>query len=855
MSAPDSFMEDRDTAAAPGWSLIDSIGDGICVTDSRGVLMFCNASLAGWIAKPATALLGTDIFALFEPNARTELRQHHAAVIAMKQVRRASVRVLHPCFCARAVLRPLEQPWGGLASAGHPAGHVVWCFADITHAAWDCCFEPAMYAADVGFWQIDIPTGEVHWWNDWCACLDLDPCLGPDHVATWNAANHPDDQQYNARYQAVIEGRAEQYEAEYRHRTRSGSWRWLVSRGRVAARDRDGRALLVAGVVIDIDARKRAELALRKAEERYQIAVDAAQLPVWEHDVRADVVKGNVYWHRNLGYDLTEEQASQRAETWLSDIHPEDAERMAYLGLQPSGSSGFYETEFRMKTRTGEYKWLLDRGRITLRDAHGEPLKLSGISLDIDSRKRMELALRDSEARLETAVWGSELGLWDWNLETDALLWLSDWPTRYGIGTDPRTSHVEWLARMHPADRPRYAEDNRLLIEGSKTSAQSDYRILSPDGVWRWVNVRTRVIERSAAGRARRLVGACIGVDARRRAEQLLRTQAIILETMREAVALIDPEGLIEFTNPAFDRMFGHAPGALAGMSVFPLLNLRKHDNPKLSPIEGAMRRFNGRTGKRDALFRRRDGSRFAGEAILAKIELNGEKKGLIVIQDVSERKELEREIIEIANRERRRLGSDLHDGLGQELTGISLMLRSLAKNLSTAARPGAPEIDEIIALVNHAIRTARTMALGLSPVTLAHGGLLAALETLVSWSRENYAIDVRLRLMLRSELIVTEAMATHLYLIAQESINNAVKHGSARAVTITLSTNQSIVILTIVDDGVGVSTPLRSTGMGVKIMEYRAGMIGGTFQIKRRQKGGTRIRCVCPQASNEADP
>ena len=104
--------------------------------------------------------------------------------------------------------------------------------------------------------------------------------------------------------------------------------------------------------------------------------------------------------------------------------------------------------------------------------------------------------------------------------------------------------------------------------------------------------------------------------------------------------------------------MFGREPGAILGTSVFTLLNRRRHHSPPLPAIEAALRRWNGRTGNRDVLFRRGDGSGFVGQAIAATIELGGAKKSLVVIQDVSERKELEREIIEIANRERRRLGS-----------------------------------------------------------------------------------------------------------------------------------------------------------------------------------------------------
>jgi signal transduction histidine kinase len=260
------------------------------------------------------------------------------------------------------------------------------------------------------------------------------------------------------------------------------------------------------------------------------------------------------------------------------------------------------------------------------------------------------------------------------------------------------------------------------------------------------------------------------------------------------------------------------------------------------------------RGGKREMLFRRRDGSQFAGEVLSAEVELSGEKKILIVVQDVSERKQLESEIVEIANQERRRLGADLHDGLGQELTGISLMLRSLAKRNAVTAFESAPELNEIIALVNHAIQSARKMALGISPVTLERGGLLPALQTLVVWSRTSYNVHVHLHLSVRSPLLISESAAAHLYLIAQEAINNAVRHGQSRSIAVTLRTNRALVSLAITDDGIGIArNPARGAGMGLKLMEYRSAVIGGVLGIKCLPGGGTRIRSVCPQDAGAA--
>jgi signal transduction histidine kinase len=218
--------------------------------------------------------------------------------------------------------------------------------------------------------------------------------------------------------------------------------------------------------------------------------------------------------------------------------------------------------------------------------------------------------------------------------------------------------------------------------------------------------------------------------------------------------------------------------------------------------------------------------------------------------REVTERKTLKAEILEIADNERRRLSADLHDGLGQELTGISLMLRGLSMR---APRDVHLELDQIIGLVNRTIQRVHDLALGISPVAVRRGDLEPALKRLTTWFRDNYGVEVRLRTMTHRPLLVQESAAAHLYLIAQEAINNAIKHGHARSVTVKLRTSMDLAHLSIADDGVGLSDDrLRGDGLGLKIMEYRAAMIGAHMQIKRLRNGGTRLRIVCPRISTE---
>ena len=258
----------------------------------------------------------------------------------------------------------------------------------------------AVWGSDIGLWE-STAAGNVRWFNSWCERFGIDPCIGHDGLERWLERVHPDDiDAYLDMGRPHWHDIADHYVIEFRIRNRNGDWRWIHERGKVTARNSNGTMELYAGVCIDIDAQKRTELALRKAEDRYELAINAARLPVWEYDAATDVVKGNTYWYQTLGYELTADEVRQRTETWLSDIHPDDLPAQQHFivgaGTDSTDSTDFYQSEFRIRVATGEYKWLLDRGRVIERAADGMPLKAVGISLDIDAQKRMESDLRAS---------------------------------------------------------------------------------------------------------------------------------------------------------------------------------------------------------------------------------------------------------------------------------------------------------------------------------------------------------------------------------------------------------------------------------------------------------------------------
>lgn len=222
---------------------------------------------------------------------------------------------------------------------------------------------------------------------------------------------------------------------------------------------------------------------------------------------------------------------------------------------------------------------------------------------------------------------------------------------------------------------------------------------------------------------------------------------------------------------------------------------------------------------------------------------------------DVSERKQLERAVLQAVNREQYRIGNDLHDGLGQELTGIALMLRGLAGRMASEYPPLLPEIEGITRLVSNAIESTRALARGLSPVNLERGGLVDALQSLARHASELYGVPTVFTHRLQGHRPLNPELANHLYRIAQEAVRNAVQHGGAQSIKLHLSVVRTKVRLSITDDGRGLPPQaMEAAGMGLKIMRYRARMLGGEVRFEPVEPRGARVVCECPFEAADGD-
>ncbi len=207
--------------------------------------------------------------------------------------------------------------------------------------------------------------------------------------------------------------------------------------------------------------------------------------------------------------------------------------------------------------------------------------------------------------------------------------------------------------------------------------------------------------------------------------------------------------------------------------------------------------------------------------------------------------------LLEMSAREQRRIGVDLHDNLGQHLTGTAFMSKALQQRLEARGLPEAVEAGKIVTLVNKAIEKTRELSRGLAPVVSGADGLMASLQRLAE-EVENF-FSVSCRFVCDVPFLLDDVVAgTHLFHIAQEAVNNAIKHGRATRIIVALSALGDSGRLSIEDNGVGIpNVPTPTSGMGLHIMGYRAGMIGGSLEVTREPNGtGTVVKCSFPMRS-----
>lgn len=236
------------------------------------------------------------------------------------------------------------------------------------------------------------------------------------------------------------------------------------------------------------------------------------------------------------------------------------------------------------------------------------------------------------------------------------------------------------------------------------------------------------------------------------------------------------------------------------------------------------------------------------------------------IIRDITEQRRLQSEILRAVSEEQRRIGQDLHDTAGQDLAGMAYLIKSHIASLQEMINRGASPVaskswmnSELVTMqqtsdaINDLQHKIRTVIRGLAPVDVHARGLMAALTDLTAGIRELHR--VRCEFQCHSPILIGDnLLATHLYRIVQEAINNGLRHGGATEIFVSLEQDGDGTLLTVHDNGCGINSEesTENGGFGLQIMAYRANLIGAKFSIQSGENGGTTVSCRLPQLESD---
>jgi two-component system, LuxR family, sensor kinase FixL len=625
--------------------------------------------------------------------------------------------------------------------------------------------------------------------------------------------------------------------------TSDGERKWLYVSTFPVSDPQTGVVTGMLGSAYDITTRKLAEQAVRESEAVLRAVTE--NTPDWLFLVDESLCVR--FMNRPFGPYRAEDVLGRSLLEFIPEAHRSKLEGL-YRGVLATGQPARFEVRYPVSNNTlSDYEH-----RVVAVIDGGVVRSLTVAVTDVTDRNRAESALRESRTTLQTVAASSAdwLALFDRRRQCVFL-------NRAMHGVPPEGwigAPVEDFAP--PSDRA-YMHEIFEHVMNTGEPRDFDQVIIDPKRGPRYLELRVRAVQADG-----RIFGAVVNITevTERHAQQdALRTQGKILETMREGVVLIDATThLITLTNATFDKMFGYQALELMGRSIDPLFSMpalqRKRFERTLRDNSEA-----GEVMPVEFECSRKDRSRFVASCVITPLRISGSDRWLAVLNDVTERKRLEREIIEISNREQQRIGSDLHDGLGQDLTGIALMLRGVSAQLRKEGSAARPDVEEVIGLVNNAIENTRSLARGLSPVSGERGGLAAALQNLAARASERYGVRVEFNANFDEPLRLSETSATHVYRIVQEALTNVIRHSRATDVSINLETVSGELHLRVDDNGQGFERPPPDSpgGLGLKIMRYRAQMLGGDLILESGTNGGASVRCSCPLdgAGMETDP
>lgn len=740
----------------------------------------------------------------------------------------------------------------------------------------------AVENAGDGMWHWDLKTGRVQYSDHWKKMLGHEPHEIGDDYSEWEKRVHPDDLAgVLEQVHAHLVSHLPTYSVEFRMRCKDGSWKWILARGMVTSRDAKDRPLHVIGTHTDISA-------WRLAQQRESSVLRLILQGVPQQEIYNAIVR-------------SVEEAQPRLICCLFLL--DEKTSVLRIAAGPSLPKSYREIVDGMEAKLGTASCgrVIHSGERVItrevtkdpawRDHHGacekagivscwaEPVRSGSgailgalacyqeqphvpgaaelatveaaaqlVAMAVDHHRVLS-SLRQSEERYAQALIGSTDGLWDWNMLSDEVYLSPRWKEMLGYADHelPSSRQESFVNRLHPDDVPcvKKVLENHLM---QHLPYQVEFRLRTKDGPYRWYIARGKA-RRDAHGRPVQMTGTISDIDDRKRAEeQLIQSQRFNQAVLDQTTALIlvmDLKGCFTHVNKAVISLLGHPIKKLIGKTPWEAGMLDPEEVPR------SMERFQnllyGR-GNPPVVLRVHGYLRGIFHVEIQSAPLRGPdgmvERIIITGTDITERLRLEQEVIRVAEEEQATIGHNLHDGVGQTLTGIYSLNQFLESELQGAQKQSAARIGE---LIQQAVAEVRRMSHGLSPLSVRHRGLTGGLRLLAEMVNTDFRVETHCEIDSDVSLDDPEFEA-NLYRIAQEAVNNALRHGKPRMLLIKLRRiSDTHAELSVSDDGGGMRRQRKSAGIGLRVMGYRASLIGAELKIDSKHRKGVTITCRFP--------
>ncbi len=705
----------------------------------------------------------------------------------------------------------------------------------------------AMRATTDGLWEWNLVTGETYLSPRWKQMLGFDEAepMGKDQESFLSRL-HPDDwPRVQAARKAHFE-RRDPYQVELRLCTKSGEYHWFLTRGE-ADWNESGEPVRMTGTISDISDRKKAEQALLASEQRFRAVFEQAAVGVAEMETATGRFLSVNQRICEINQRSREEmlKMSFKELTSAEDL-PRSLQRMAEL---KSGKIRSYNLEKRNVLPDGTLTWV----NLTVSPMWlpGEtPLRHVAVVEDITERKRVEQALQESEQRFRAIFEQAAVGVAVIDTPTGRYLSVNQRMCEINRRSREEMLRLTFMDVTYPDDLQDDLNQMEDLKTGRISSFNMEKRNTAPDGSLTWINLTVSPMWQPGEPPLRH-IAVVEDITERKQAElnyglELAYNQALVSHTYAFIVVL-DLDGRFVYANEAFNKTMGYSKRQVIGKTPWEIglmdaaetarskerfaRLLRGEGNP---PTDTRLRTKSGEWRSvelRSTATSRPDGS-------LDRIVITG--------TDMTERNRLQQEVLRVVEQEQARVGHDLHDGVGQTMTGIVSLLEALEADLQGDPRQQAQRIHE---LLRQSVSEVRRMSHGLSPTSVKYRGLVGALQLLAETVRTNFRTpcdcDVDASIVIQNNDI-----EAHLFRIAQEAVNNALRHGKPSQVKLSLQqVSQTECELVIEDDGTGIkkSKGAQQSGIGVRVMDYRANLIGARLTVKPKPRRGVIVTCRFP--------